>query len=213
MSSPAEPVAVPLPMFPLGSVLFPHVLLPLHVFEERYRALVRDCLRHGQEFGVVLIERGAEVGGGDARFDVGTVARIREAAELPDGRWVLVCVGVRRIGVQAWLPDDPYPLALVRDRHDLPAGDGYGEALAGAETAVRRALALAGELEEAPVPATFELDADPGVAAWQLAAVAPLGPVDQQRLVEVDDPVARLGLLCGLATDAASVLAYRLSGG
>ncbi|MDP9386395.1 MAG: LON peptidase substrate-binding domain-containing protein, partial [Actinomycetota bacterium] len=62
-------------------------------------------------------------------------------------------------------------------------------------------------------PATFELDPDGGAATWQLAAVAPLGPVDQQRLLEVDDPVQRLRLLTGLATDASSVLAYRLAGG
>ena len=70
----------PLPMFPLGTVLFPSVFLPLHVFEPRYQELTRDCLAGDNEFGVVLIERGSEVGGGDARFDVGTVARIIEAA-------------------------------------------------------------------------------------------------------------------------------------
>lgn len=206
-----------MPMFPLGTVLFPHVLLPLHVFEPRYRALVEDCLRHSQEFGVVLIERGTEVGGGDSRFWVGTVARIREAAALPDGRWALVCVGTRRVQVRSWLPDDPYPLALVEDRPELAwagAGQaGAGEAAAQAEAAVRRALALAGELDEAPVPATFELARERAVAAWHMAAVAPLGPVDKQRLLEVDDPVERLQLLTGLAEDASTVLAYRLSGG
>ena len=63
-------------MFPLGSVLFPHAVLPLHVFEPRYLALVERCLAGDQEFGVVLIERGSEVGGGDVRFSVGTVTRI-----------------------------------------------------------------------------------------------------------------------------------------
>lgn len=209
----AGPVALPMPMFPLGGVLFPHILVPLHVFEPRYRALVQDCLRQGQEFGVVLIERGAEVGGGDTRFSVGTVARIREAAALPDGRWALVCVGTRRLRVTSWLPDDPYPLALVEELPDLPLPDESGSALNEAETAVRRALALAGELDEAPVPATVELDEDELVASWQLAAVAPLGPVDQQRLLEVDEPLDRLRLLSQLASDASTVLAYRLSGG
>ncbi|MGH9178281.1 MAG: LON peptidase substrate-binding domain-containing protein [Acidimicrobiales bacterium] len=216
MTGGPEPVALPMPMFPLGSVLFPHVLLPLHVFEPRYRALVQDCLRHTLEFGVVLIERGFEVGGGDTRFGVGTVARIREAAPLPDGRWALLCAGARRIRVRSWLPDDPYPLALVEPRPDrglAPDDVDAARLVAEAEAAVRRALALAGELDEAPVPATFELDGDADVAAWQLAAVAPLGPVDHQRLLEVDDAAARLRLLAELARDAASVLAYRLSGG
>jgi Lon protease-like protein len=94
-------------MFPLGVVLFPGMALPLHIFEARYREMIQDCLRHGQEFGVVLIERGSEVGGGDQRSDVGTVAHITEAAQLPDGRWALLAVGTRRIRVQTWLPDDP----------------------------------------------------------------------------------------------------------
>ena len=75
-------------MFPLGCVLFPSVVLPLHVFEPRYRTLVQTCLDDDREFGVVLIERGSEVGGDDVRTDVGTVARIVEAEQLPDGRWV-----------------------------------------------------------------------------------------------------------------------------
>ena len=82
-----------LAMFPLGTVLLPGAVLPLHVFEPRYRTLVADCLAGEPEFGVVLIERGSEVGGGDVRRDVGTVARIVEVAELPDGRSALVTVG------------------------------------------------------------------------------------------------------------------------
>ena len=85
--------ATRLPMFPLGSVLFPHAVLPLHVFEPRYRALTEACLAGDGEFGVVLIERGSEVGGGDTRFSVGTVARIVEAGRLPDGRYLLATVG------------------------------------------------------------------------------------------------------------------------
>ena len=87
------------PMFPLGSVLVPGMILPLHVFEPRYRALVRDCTAGDGEFGVVLIERGSEVGGGDARTDVGTMARIVQADELPDGRFAVGAVGMRRIRV------------------------------------------------------------------------------------------------------------------
>lgn len=204
-------MTTPLAMFPLGSVLFPGALLPLHVFEPRYRVLVHDCLRGeaGPEFGVVLIERGFEVGGGDARFEVGTVARIVEAGELPDGRWVLTAVGTtRRVRVAAWLPEDPYPLAEVED---LPVDAPGPEALAAAERAVRRALALASELGEAAAPPTVELAPDPGLAAWQLAAVAPLGPADHQRLLSTDPADERLALLSVLASEAADVLAYRLA--
>ncbi len=208
-----RPAAVPLAMFPLGTVLFPHMPLPLHVFEPRYRALARDCLRHGQQFGVVLIERGSEVGGGETRFGVGTAARIVEAARYPDGRWALLCLGTRRLRVATWLPDDPYPLALVEDLPEEPLGAAGIDLLATAEGEIRRALALAAELDEPAAPVGVELDGDPSVAAWQLAAAAPLGPVDKQRLLEEDEPTSRLRRLAASAADAAAVLAYRLSGG
>jgi Lon protease-like protein len=100
-------------MFPLGSVLLPGMPVPLHVFEPRYRRMVDDCRAGDGTFGVVLIERGSEVGGGDVRTDVGTLAQIVETRELPDGRWLLGVVGMERIRVERWLPDDPYPRAEI----------------------------------------------------------------------------------------------------
>lgn len=205
------PPAVPLPMFPLGTVLFPHMPLPLHVFEERYQALVHDTLRSGREFGVVLIERGHEVGGGDSRFGTGTVARIVAEAGLSGGRWALLTRGTRRIRVATWLPDDPYPVALVEElaAEDPPPPD----LLRRAEREVRRSLALASELGVAgTAPAAVELDAHPEVAAWQLCAVAPLGPFDRQELLETSGPAERLGRLALMASEAADLFAYRLSG-
>ena len=105
-------------MFPLGTVLLPSLLLPLHVFEPRYRTLVDDCVAGDGEFGVVLIERGSEVGGGDVRTDVGTVARILEVERFDDGRFAVAAVGTRRIRVERWLDDDPYPRAEVHDWPD-----------------------------------------------------------------------------------------------
>ena len=107
-------------MFPLGTVLFPYALLPLHVFEPRYRLMMRHVLDGDREFGVVLIERGSEVGGGDTRGALATVARVVQAAEMPDGRYALATVGMRRIAVERWLPDDPYPRADVVRLDDPP---------------------------------------------------------------------------------------------
>jgi Lon protease-like protein len=209
----SEAVRVPLPMFPLGTVLFPHAVLPLHVFEPRYRALARDVLRTGQEFGVVLIERGSEVGGGDSRFGIGTVARVTEATEFEDGRWGLVTVGGRRIRIATWLPDDPYPVALVEDLPESRLDERAALLVDDAARAVRRALALKAELgETTPPPTRFDLPDDPDVAAYRLAALAPLGPVDHQRLLEVDDAGERLRLLVALASEAGDLLAFRLSG-
>src|SRR5262245_13277872 len=105
-----------MPMFPLGVALLPGGVLPLHVFEPRYRQMVHDILSDdvdAPEFGVVMIERGREVGGGDVRTRVGTIARVVDIRALADGRYAMVAVGERRLRVNAWLPDDPYPLADV----------------------------------------------------------------------------------------------------
>jgi Lon protease-like protein len=197
-------------MFPLGSVLVPSAGLPLHVFEPRYRRLVADCLAGSGEFGVVLIERGSEVGGGDQRSDTGTVARIVDAAELPDGRYALVAVGVRRIRVDRWLPDDPYPCAEVADWPDPDPGPDHGEHLRTVLTRLRRCLALAAEAGDQAAPATIELAEDPVLAGYQAAAVAPLGPLDQQRLLGASTPDERLALLGDLLDDVTQVLELRL---
>lgn len=199
-------------MFPLGSVLFPGAVLPLHVFEPRYRALVEHYLAGEPEFGVVLIERGFEVGGGDQRSHVGTVARIIEVAELPDGRYAMATVGTRRIRVLAWLDDDPFPRAEVEDwPDDAPfssdTGDRYGEVVA----RLRKVLALSAELGRATAPATVELADDVRLGAYHAAALAPLGPLDQQRLLCAPGPDERLALLDELLTGEAEVLAFELS--
>jgi Lon protease-like protein len=206
-----------LPMFPLGTVLLPTAMLPLHVFEPRYRALMSELTDpdHGPaEFGVVLISRGAEVGGGDQRVEAGTSARLVEASLLPDGRWIVVAVGTGRFRVLRWLDDDPYPLAEVCDLdEDTRWSDGDDQLLATAERAVRRSLALAAEMGEPAAPLTFELAEDPVVATWQLASVVPVGPLDRQQLLETSSPAERLRRVTHLADDVTEVLALRLGGG
>jgi Lon protease-like protein len=200
-------------MFPLGVVHFPHVFLPLRVFEPRYRILTRDCLAGDGEFGVVLIERGSEVGGGDERFDVGTVTRIVDAAVDPAGMIRLDTVGTRRIRVRSWFDDDPYPRAEVEDLAEPEIGPAEQAAYAEAERAVRHALALRAELDEPAAPFNVELDEDPARAMFQLAAIAPIGVTDQQRLLGIEDAGAMLAALTELVADEAAFLAQRLAGG
>jgi uncharacterized protein len=209
------------PMFPLGSVLVPTGVLPLHVFEPRFLALV-EAVRasQDQELGVVLIERGSEVGGGDVRTSVGTVARLVRADPLPGDRWAIVAVGVRRIRVEQWLPDDPYPRAEVSDWPDTdvpdPAADPAGAASLGSSLApvverLRTALALAAELGEPVAPTTVELSDDPVVATFQVAAVAPLGPADQQRILSVPGAIARIEVLASMLDDLVDLQRARLA--
>jgi Lon protease-like protein len=202
-----------LAMFPLGSVLFPSVVLPLHVFEPRYRAMTAHLLAGdvAPEFGVVLIERGSEVGGGDHRGHVGSLARIAEASELPDGRWALLSFGVSRLRVVEWLADDPWPRALVEDLPDAPpAGEGAAARWQDLQRGIRRVLGLAAELGEAPAPATIELAADPGLGSFQAGAALPLGPLDQQRVLAAPGVDERLELLGTLIDEQAELLEARL---
>ena len=198
-------------MFPLGTVLFPSAVLPLHVFEPRYRAMVRDCLAAEREFGVVLIERGSEVGGDDVRTDVGTTARIVQAEELPDGRWALLAVGARRLRVLAWEADDPYPVADVEDWPDPEPTDDLVDRTAGLTARLRTVLALASEAGDEVVPATIELSPDPVLAGHQIAAVAPLGPLDRQTLLSAPTCEARLDRLDLLLDDVEQILRLRLA--
>ena len=194
-----------LPMFPLGMVLFPYASLPLHVFEPRYRTMTRRVLAGDKEFGVVLIERGSEVGGGDVRFDVGTVARVVQASELPDGRYALAAVGVRRIRVDQWLADDPYPQAEVVALEDGPTTDADVNARQTMVEQLDVVMELA-RLIDARIPPLRGIDAEPTRASYEAAARAPLGPLDAQRVLEMTTTSERLHLLTTLLAERATEL-------
>lgn len=198
-------------MFPLGSVLFPTMVLPLHVFEPRYRALMHDVLAGSSEFGVCLIERGPEVGGDDVRLDVGTVAAVRGATELPDGRWAVVAVGTRRVEVETWFPDDPYPRADVVDHPDPEPDPAQLALLPDVTRLLRDALTKAAVLGEAPA-APIELSDDPVLASHQIATLAPVSTIDRYGLLAAPTVGLRLASLLDLLTDAVQVLDLRLGG-
>jgi Lon protease-like protein len=201
-------------MFPLGSVLLPGMVLPLHVFEDRYRALVRDCMAGDRQFGVTLIERGNEVGGGDIRAMAGTMAEILQAEELPDGRWAIIAVGSHRIRVRGWLPDDPYPVAEVEDWPDVPSSD-PAAAVAAYEARVaqlRRVLAMAVELGAGADP-MVELADDAEVGSYQIGVLSPLGALDRQHLLTAPGVDERLRLLEELLDDQELMIRARLEDG
>jgi len=199
-----------LPMFPLGSVLVPGGLLSLHVFEPRYRALVQRCMAAEEpDFGVVLIERGNEVGGGDVRRRVGTVARMLQVAELPDGRYAVIALGVTRVRINAWLDDDPYPTADVDEWPDEP-DDVQPGTLAAVVQRSRRAAALALELGDEGADPSSELSDDPLLASYQLVDLAPVGAADAFDLLVAPGPAARLAALDALLTDIEAAQAFRL---
>ncbi len=204
-------VSVELAMFPLGTTLVPYQLLPLRVFEPRYRRLVDDCLAGDRRFGVVLIERGSEVGGGDVRFRVGTVGRILDVAELPDGNVGLAVTGTERFRVTRWLDDDPYPRAEVVLLDDA-AGDADGAAEAGRDGAVRAGFERVVDAARAlgsEIPPGLGLADDPARAAWEAVAMAPIGPLDVVAILGEDEPGRRADRIVAALADAAELLELR----
>jgi Lon protease-like protein len=199
-----------MPMFPLGLVLFPHGFLPLNVFEPRYHALVRDCLAGDRHFGVVLIERGQEVGGGDTRFTVGTAAEIVHIERYSIGPIGVASIGRQRVRVVEWLPDAPYPRAEVELLEEEPSEYDRDELDALARL-LRRVCAMRAELGERGMPVDVTLSDDPVRASFEAASYAGLSPLDAYGLLVLDDAAVRLRTVTRLVTDAAELLEFRLS--
>ena len=213
-----------MPMFPLGTVLLPGGILPLHVFEPRYRQLVADLLAddvNEPEFGVIMIERGKETGGGEDRADVGVVGRVVQIEALEDGRYGLVVVGTWRFRVRSWLPDDPYPLADIDAWPDEEPDDPHiSELIASARERIRDIHRRVAELVQrdpaAAAPDRLERDAadpeisdDPLLATYHLAGIAPLGPADRYRLLCAGSPRQRLELLDSALDDVVAMIDFR----
>ena len=167
-----------IPMFPLGSILLPAMPLSLRIFEERYLKLLGDLITEDEpEFGVVLIERGAEVGGGDKRLEIGTLASVTDIGTL-DQFYGIESIGAQRLRVNAWLPDNPYPMADVDFLPDLIWHDSLMPSRVHLETKVRNLLAVASEFGDLQYGPDTELSDDPMDACWQLAGMLPVGGLD-----------------------------------
>jgi uncharacterized protein len=195
-------------MFPLNSVLFPYMPLRLRVFEERYLIMLAELLRsEDARFGVVLIERGREVGGGEECFSLGTVADITQLG-AQEGSVGLVAQGSQRFEVVEWLHDALHPCAEVREMAELAWNDDLWPLRRETEQLVRRTLAVASEFAQNVWPSDVELSANPVAAAWQLAAISPLNALDQLVLLgstsfaELLARVSELTYEAGLAFDA-----------
>jgi Lon protease-like protein len=182
-------VTVRLPLFPLGTVLFPGVLLPLHIFEDRYRQLVRDLLSAPEEsraFGVVANRAGREVGadGVQALYDVGCVARLRRVEPYEDGRFDLVSSGSSRFRLDAVDDAGPYLQADVELLGEPEGADAEASAALVTLAFEEYLEALGSEVEELP--------ADPGAVSYLVAAAAVLDLRVKQALLEAPDATTRL---------------------
>jgi Lon protease-like protein len=216
-----------IPLFPLHTVLCPGIVLPLHIFEDRYRALTRHCLETGEPFGVVLIREGAEVGAAPrplALAGVGALVEIREAGRYPDGRYDLLAAATGRFTIQAVDPArEPYLIADVTPLEDEVGDEARAERLSA--SAIRRFVrylelmrARDGETSEA-LDIRVEVDSSGGGDTESDAeaeddgegdAPEPAGRIDRGQAAS-EAPVAdrRRDLLI---PDDPTVLSYLLSG-
>lgn len=195
-----------LPLFPLGSVLFPGFGLPLHIFEERYRRMVADCMAGAGRFGVLAIAHGIDVGGGAEPYPVGTLARITQLERLADGRFTLLAAGLERIRVQEF---DDTSKPYLRGRAELwpdaplPAPAPGAAARAGEllNDYLTRLLAATGDDPETwglDLPLT--LPTNPDLLAALIGALLQVPVADKQALLEAPSAGARLEAEIGLIT-------------
>jgi Lon protease-like protein len=178
-----------LPLFPLNTVLFPSLPLPLHIFEERYKLMIGTCVVTDNLFGVCLIKEGVEVGGPAEPFEIGTVARISEVERLPDGRMNLMTFGISRFRLVEVIQREPYLVGRVMllepDRE--PA---TGELVA--EVADRLLRYLREVRGAARLPDRGELLSDVDRLSYLAAATLGLSARERQAFLETDSAVDRL---------------------
>ena len=190
-----------LPMFPLNSVVYPGVSVPLRVFEDRYRALVHHLLRiedpADRVFGSVAIREGYEVGdhGAQSLYRVGVRLQLTEVESHADGTFDVVAVGRDRIQLDRLRTTEAYPLGEVTDLPE-PDDEVPGEV-------VERARAIFGAYRQvlreiASDPLDGPLPRDPVYLSWTLAACAPLPMGERQQLLEATDAAERLMLVTDL---------------
>lgn len=213
----AEATPAARPMFPLQTAQLPGDLLPLRIFEPRYACLVRDCLDAADPtFGVVLISRGSEVGGGDARTDVGALARIRDCAETGEGSYELTATVGERIRVTQWLPDDPYPRAVVERWPDEPGPPVGAEQIGGVVDRIlalyeRVALARGTRLPAGALAVAPDVAADPGRHLYALAGRLPMGQADRYAVLAAPTLAQRIAVLTDAVETLTAMVEFQLS--
>ena len=181
-----------LPLFPLNTVLFPGLPLPLHIFEERYKLMIATCLVTDSEFGVLLIRSGVEVGGTAEPYEIGTIAQIRDVERMPDGRMNLVTVGTERFRLLEIVDREPYMVGRVETftGQSQPADPNLAASVRDKFLAYLRDLRP--ELAER-TPSKLAAEAE--ALSFQLAAALPIVPAQRQALLALDSTSARLHAL------------------
>jgi Lon protease-like protein len=178
-------------LFPINSVLFPGMRMPLHIFEERYKLMIRECIEEDAPFGVLLIREGEEVGGPAVPYQIGTTARILQVEYLDDGRMNIFTIGQQRFRIVAINTTEPYLRGEVELLRQLPATDSAFSIMPRARQQFDDYLKTYFAIADQWIRAT-SLPDDPGEAADYIAARMEVAPLVKQELLEELEPEARL---------------------
>lgn len=196
-----------IPIFPLHSLLLPHVDLGIHVFEERYRSLVAHSLANGHTFGVVLIARGREVGGPAEPHPIGTLAHISGYARLPDGRYLLEVEGSKRFRIESRKETTTYPTARVTW---LPESIGNFAGARAASNDVAKLFHLyRSRRGDGDLP--VHLPVDPVTRSYVVASLLRIDVPEKQTLLEAETAEDRLRLERDILRREIAVLDHLLS--
>jgi Lon protease-like protein len=196
------------PLFPLGVVLFPQTRLPLHVFEPRYQALVRDCLSDGVPFGVVAIRQGSDAA--TSCYEVGTVAHIEKVVKLSRGRSNLIVSGGSRFRTVRQLDGRPYLRAEVRQLDEPAAAVVDGRAASQLRSSYERYRASLSGIG-VRIPEFSALAREPGALSWAIAGHLVVELHAKQRLLEERSEVVRIEAETALLRREATLLDMKLA--
>jgi Lon protease-like protein len=185
-------MGVEIPLFPLSVVLFPHMPLPLHIFEDRYRQMMRDCEEEGTSFGVVAIREGVEVLGPATPHPVGTLAQLRRVEKLDDGRYNLLVVGASRFRIVGASTRKPYLIGEVEYLQDADCGEQVSAGLARQVVTAFRGYAETLRKLAGQDPTGIDLPDDPELLSYLVAATLQVEITRKQELLEMDGAGERL---------------------
>lgn len=182
-----------IPLFPLHVVLFPDMPLPLHIFEPRYREMILRCREEKSQFGIILIQSGADIGAEAVPRQIGTLARIAQYEELPDGRMNILIFGESRFRINRTFHDKPYLSAsveLVQEEaaEAEPLQPAFDSVASLFRTYLQSLFAMTGR-----TLSTLQLPQEPEYLSYAVASVLQVPPHEKQALLEMTDTAQRLG--------------------
>jgi uncharacterized protein len=182
-----------LPLFPLNTVLFPHAQIQLHVFEDRYRLMINECIEFDRPFGIVLIRSGSETGESEP-YMVGTAVRVIAIQTYDDGKMDIQVQGERRFRIRKLDQSKSYPVGYVEpvieqptDEEDSLAVELFSRVRQDCEILLQR------RFEGQWVKVVFPTD--PMALSFSVANLLPMENIEKQRVLEITDTLERCQIL------------------